>query len=74
MTTINFYGETINLKPKVSCYVNDRMAITFSDKDTGEPFGCLTVNIDEEQLKEDEIFVKTWSENEPWVPQIVRTF
>lgn len=41
---------------------NDRCAILLESAD-GEPYGRLTVNLPDASIAEDEILVKTWSEN-----------
>jgi hypothetical protein len=49
--------------PEVAFYGNGRAAIKYHARD-GEPMGTLTVNLPDAELGEDEIAVKTWSENE----------
>ena len=68
--TINFFGNPTNIELVESRYsYNDRIAI-HAVCDDG-PFGFLTVNIPEADLAEDEICIKTWSENSSWVPQVL---
>lgn len=52
-------GETVF--SKFGYYDNGRLAITYIS--AGGPFAKLTVNIPEVDLADDEILVKTWSEN-----------
>ena len=52
-------------------YPNGRTAIALKDAKTGEPFGKFTVNVPEVYLEDDEILVKTWSENEEWYEQVL---
>jgi hypothetical protein len=44
-------------------YSNNRTAITLEDAD-GEPIATATVNLPDEPLEKDEVFIKNWSENE----------
>ena len=53
--------------------VNDRIAVLLRMSGTGEPFGVLTVNIPDAKIRNDEICVKTWSENEWWYSQLLNT-
>jgi len=55
-------------------YRNDRLAIEVIDRAEGEPFTTLTVNIPEVPLADDEILVKTWSENETIAPAVLAAF
>lgn len=40
--------------------------------DIGEPFGKVSVNFPESLLSENEIFVKTYSENSGWVHELIK--
>jgi len=44
--------------------VNDRTAIELVDKVTHEPVATATVNIPEEDIEDDEVIIKDYSENE----------
>ena len=65
MIAIDFDGQRITLVE--DRYANGRLAIRAVCED-GSPFGMLTVNLDS-PLADDEVFVKTWSENSSWAPQ-----
>lgn len=68
-TTVKAFGKSLRLEIRPYKYDNDRIAlIAFAD---GEQYGVITVNIPEADLADDEIIVKTYSENEHWVPQLV---
>lgn len=68
-TTVKAFGKSLRLEIRPYKYDNDRIAlIAFAD---GEQYGVITVNIPEADLADDEIVVKTYSENEHWVPQLV---
>jgi hypothetical protein len=43
---------------------NNRVAITLVDSMDGSPIAKATVNIGEAPLKDDEVIIKGWSENE----------
>ncbi len=65
--TIKAYGE--NLRLVLDSYKGGARAIrvVHDDEELGEePYGVLTVNLPGTALGEDEILVKTWSENEPF--------
>ena len=70
MVTIDFLGKTIHLTIVEHTYTNNnRLALeAICDE---EPFGMLTVNIPEAELADDEVCIKTWSENAAWVPQVL---
>jgi hypothetical protein len=62
-TKIDFLGKQFNLKLVFSNYdYKNRIAIQVVDLEDGDVFGVLTTNI-EEDIEENEFFVKTWSEN-----------
>lgn len=69
MREVNISGNLCVLT--VNEYGNDRLAIQAMDKEEGDCYGTLTVNIPEADLADNEIFVKDWSENEPWVSQVL---
>ena len=45
-------------------YNNGRLALQLIDAEEYLPFATCTVNIPEEDLAEDEVFIKNWSENQ----------
>lgn len=45
-------------------YSNGRLAIELIDTEDGMPFTTATINIPEEPLGDDEVIIKTYSENE----------
>lgn len=57
-----------------SFYKEGRIAIIGVTED-GEPFATLTVNLPESNhfLKDDEVFIKTWSENEEFAKSALRS-
>ena len=71
-TSIEFLGEDVNLELTASQYPNGRLAIVAFDLVDGCRFGTLTVNVPEVELDEGEIIVKTYSDNEGWVPQVLK--
>lgn len=71
-TKITAYGEQIELTLKFSNYLlGDRLSIRAETGD-GEPYGTLTTNLPDQPLNPGEIFVKTYSENAAWVPQVLK--
>lgn len=66
--TIEAYGKPLRLQ--LDKYRGGATAIRIvgDDEEFGgeEPWGVLTVNIPGTPLAQDEILVKTWSENEPF--------
>lgn len=69
--TVDVFGKQFKISLDVGRYSNDRVAISAIDEEDGDMFGRLTVNLPEEELGPDEIFVKTWSENKVWVQQVL---
>lgn len=59
---ITAYGHTMTVTPYFGRYANGRLAVKFNC-DEG-PYATLTVNLQNEYLDEDEVFIKDWSENE----------
>lgn len=45
-------------------YSNKRIAIQLVDAEDGSPIATATVNLPDKELKEGEVFIKDWSENE----------
>lgn len=66
-----FAGDAKLCKLQVSRYWDGRPRIGLTGADG--PFGTLTTNVDGVNLKEDEIIVKTWSENEHWYAHVLIT-
>lgn len=67
---INFCDEDYDLLLIEENYTNGRLAIrAICDNET---WGVLTVNIPEAELEEDEIVVKTYSENKEWATQLIQ--
>lgn len=56
-------------------YADGNPAVTLTLTETGEEFLTLSVNLpqDAHTLDEDEFFVKTWSENEYFIQDILAT-
>lgn len=55
-------GEAVDLE--LAAYgIGGRIAIQAICNDTGEPYCTVTVNLPDEPLGEDEVFVKNYSEN-----------
>jgi|GEM_PF-4538587 len=59
----DYNGERVKIE-KIYYQNNNRIALRVFDKD-GTPLATLTCNLPDEELAEDEFFVKTWSENGP---------
>lgn len=53
-------------------YGNGRIAIQVGDTQAKEQFGTMTVNVPHVSIGDDEIIVKTYSENEHWVHAILK--
>lgn len=75
-TTVKLYRETYRIKLTFKRYAEgDRVAISAWEVDSvgrvQEPFGTLTTNLPHAPLEPREILVKTWSENESWVPGLL---
>lgn len=64
-----YRGETARVK--LERYVNKRMRIDIVSSD-GVPMVTLTTNVPEQELKDREIIVKTWSENEHIAQRAIR--
>ena len=60
--TMKFGGEDLTFH--ISHYIEGGDTAVVLATETGEMHAVLTVNIEDTLLKEDEILVKTWSENE----------
>ncbi len=74
-TTVRFMGVGIELKLIYRRkYSNGRTAIEAVSVEEDEPFGVLTVNVEAADIADDEIIVKTYSENEEWAPQVLAAF
>lgn len=63
--TVKLYGATYKVILSTIGKYQDGTPAVQAVTLNGEPFGRLTVCVPGTKLKEDEILVKTWSENEP---------
>ena len=62
---VDLYGKSYQTVFHVSQHSNGRIALELvSDDIYREPFATLTVNLPQAKIGQDEIIVKTWSENE----------
>ena len=68
MTTITFtaFGVEVTALPEFARYDNGRLAIKMVETDE-MPYATLTVNMPNDFLAEDEVFIKDWAENEEMV-------
>lgn len=66
---IEMFGKKYDVELEEQKYMDGSTAIT-AIEDSGEPFGVMTVCVPGTQLNENEILVKTWSEN-VWVSQLL---
>jgi hypothetical protein len=57
---------------EIGYYSDGKPRIRVVEED-GSPYGVLTINIPEVDLEEDEILVKTWSENTPMADTILHS-
>jgi hypothetical protein len=53
-------------------YSNGRIALQLFDSEDGMPVATATVNIPEYDLKEDQVLIKSWSENAGLADALVR--
>ena len=67
---ITMFGKQYDVELDEAKYGDGSTAIQVMDSD-GEPFGRLTVCVPGTQLSENEVLVKTWSENSEWAPQML---
>jgi hypothetical protein len=58
------FDKTYNTVFAVGQYQNGRVAVQLADAKTSEPIATLTVNIPQTTVSDNEIIVKTWTENE----------
>jgi hypothetical protein len=63
--TVNVHGTKFQVTLRSMKYQNDRLAIVGTLGDI-EDFGVLSVNIPDQPLKENEVLIKNWSENEAY--------
>lgn len=73
ITVMSAFGAKFRLEFQKHEYQNGRVAISMRNLESGEHFMVLTLNNDEHPLAEDEVFVKNYSENEPWIKAIYDT-
>jgi hypothetical protein len=52
-------------------YVNGRVALLLYEKESGEPYTSLSVNLPDVKMAADEVAVKDWSENYGILDQMV---
>jgi len=68
MKKVMFAGELCSLQ--FGNYGNGRLSIQLADRH-GEPYGRATVNLPDEVLGEDEVFIKDYSENEGMLSALI---
>jgi hypothetical protein len=72
---ITTWGQTLKVRPEVSAYTNDRLAISllyFDEEMQGWfPHCKVTVNLPDIHLNEGEVLIKDWSENAPIVEALI---
>lgn len=56
-----FHGTKLNIE--FGQYHNRNFAIRLVERDTGEPYMTATVNMVDEELEDDEVIIKDYSEN-----------
>ena len=61
---VDLFGTKYNVKLVSENYSNGGRLAIEGICDDGEPFSTLTVNIGNANLKENEVCIKNWSENE----------
>jgi len=65
MKKIVFNGTELQVSfSAYSMHDGQRTAIVLNNASTGERYMVATVNLPQEPLKEDEVLIKNWSENE----------
>ena len=69
--TINCHGKTFDIDITVETYSNGNPALVAYVAETGERWGVISTNIPEANLISGEVCIKTWSENEIWVEQVL---
>lgn len=57
-------GQTYVLTPTLKTYKNGQICIQLIDTSDGFPFATATVAVEDNLLKEDELAIKDYSENE----------
>ena len=60
-----------NCKVHKGTYPNGRTAIQLYDAEIGDPIATATVNIPDEPLPDNHVFIKNWSENEGILDSLV---
>jgi hypothetical protein len=66
---IRAYGHWYDTELKIGKYPNGQTFVALIEE--GCPFGKLTFADENIKLAEDEILVKTWSENKDWYEQVL---
>lgn len=59
---VKFAGYNCNVVRR--CYPNGRLALELIDTEDGMPVATATVNLPDVDIKDDEVFIKSYSENE----------
>ena len=69
---VNTHAGRLQIRPQ-TYRANLALALQLVEPTTREPYTVITVNLPDAhyQLSPDEVFVKTWSENEPLVPALL---
>jgi hypothetical protein len=62
--THNFMGQSYVLEPTLKRYNNGQTCIQLIDTADGFPFATATVAVENDLLKEEEVAIKDYSENE----------
>jgi len=70
---ISAYREKWPVKLVTARYADGRPALILVDMRTGEPQWKISVNMPEIDLADGEYIIKTWSENEPVIDQVMGT-
>lgn len=68
---IEIFGEKYIVQMVAGWYEDGTRGIQLIVVEDGSPFGKLTVSVPGTKLADDEILVKTWSENEPLAQAIL---
>ena len=69
---INITFKNWKCKLKLAFYYNGRKAIKLVDAGTGEPIATATVNMPDQILKENWVFIKDYSENEGMTDALIK--
>lgn len=69
---ITMFGKQYDVELIEAKYGDGSIALEVIDSQDGEPFGRLTVCVPDTRLNENEVLVKTWSENQEWASQFLK--